>query len=50
MSALIQHEAFAEAAAEAGVYRDFELDAMHVDANEKIFDDDDMWKVYDAGN
>ncbi len=50
MSALIQHEAFAEAAAEAGSYRDFEFDAMHVDANEKIFDDDDMWRVYDSGD
>jgi len=49
MSAMIQHEAFAEAAAEGGTYRDFELDAMHVDDSEKIFDDDDMWKVYDAG-
>jgi alkylation response protein AidB-like acyl-CoA dehydrogenase len=49
MSALIQHEAFAEAAAEAGTYRDFELDAMHVDPNEKIYDDDDMWRVYDSG-
>jgi acyl-CoA dehydrogenase len=49
MSAMIQHEAFAEAAAEKGTYRDFELDAMHVDDTEKIFDDDDMWKVYDAG-
>lgn len=49
MSAMIQHEAFAEAAAEAGTYRDFELDAMHVDSSEKIFDDDDMWKLYDAG-
>ncbi|MCU0304124.1 MAG: acyl-CoA/acyl-ACP dehydrogenase [Thermoanaerobaculales bacterium] len=49
MSALIQHEAFAEAAAEAGTYRDFELDAMHADASEKIYDDDDMWRVYDSG-
>jgi alkylation response protein AidB-like acyl-CoA dehydrogenase len=49
MSAMIQHEAFAEAAAEGGAYRDFELDAMHTDDSEKIFDDDDMWKVYDAG-
>jgi len=50
MSAMIQHEAFAEAAAEKGTYRDFELDAMHVDGTEKIFDDDDMWRVYDAGD
>jgi len=50
MSALIQHEAFAEAAAEVGAYRDFELDAMHVDDTEKIYDDDDMWRVYDAGD
>ncbi len=50
MSAMIQHEAFAEAAAEGGSYRDFELDAMHVDDTEKIYDDDDMWRVYDAGD
>ena len=49
MSAMIQHEAFAEHAAERGQYRDFELDAMHADESEKIFDDDDMWKVYDSG-
>jgi len=49
MSAMIQHEAFAEAAAEGGSYRDFELDAMHVDDTGKIYDDD-MWRVYDAGN
>jgi hypothetical protein len=30
------------------MYRDWEQDAMHADASEKIFDDDDMWKVYDA--
>jgi alkylation response protein AidB-like acyl-CoA dehydrogenase len=49
MSAMIQHEAFAEFAAERGTYRDFELDAMHADDTEKVFDDDDMWAVYDAG-
>ena len=50
MSAMIQHEAFAEHAAERGLYRDFELDAMHADETEKIFDDDGMWKVYESGN
>jgi hypothetical protein len=49
MNAMIQHELFTEVAGEEGTYRDFELDAMHVDPNEKIFDDDDMWRVYDAG-
>ena len=34
--------------AERGLYRDFERDAMHADDSEKIFDDDDMWRVYDA--
>lgn len=50
MSAMVQHELFAEVAAEEGTYRDFELDAMHADRTEKIFDDDDMWRVYDAGD
>jgi alkylation response protein AidB-like acyl-CoA dehydrogenase len=49
MSAMIQHEAFAEHAAERGNYRDFELDAMHADESEKIYDDDDMWRVYESG-
>jgi alkylation response protein AidB-like acyl-CoA dehydrogenase len=49
MSAMIQHELFQELRAERGRYRDFEKDAMHDDAAEKIFDDDDMWSVYDKG-
>ncbi len=50
MSAMIQHETFAEFAAERGQYRDFERDAMHdADEFEKIYDDDDMWKVYESG-
>ena len=48
MSAMIQHEAFAEHAAERGLHRDFELDAMHADDSEKIYDDDDMWRVFDS--
>ena len=35
--------------AETGRYRDAEQDAMHVDESEKIYDDDDMWKVYESG-
>jgi alkylation response protein AidB-like acyl-CoA dehydrogenase len=48
MSSMIQHDLFAEFRAEHGRYRNTEQDAMHADDSEKIFDDDDMWKVYDA--
>lgn len=48
MSAMIQHDLYEELHAERGRYRDFERDAMHVDDTEKIFDDEDMWRVYDA--
>ncbi len=47
MSTMIQHDLYQEFRATRGRYRDFERDAMHDDASEKIFDDDDMWKVYD---
>src|SRR5512140_2667706 len=47
MSAMIQHDRYEEFHASRGRYRDFERDAMHADDSEKIFDDDDMWKVYD---
>ena len=47
MSAMIQHEAFAEFRGRRGQQRDIEQDAMHADDSEKIFDEDDMWKVYD---
>jgi hypothetical protein len=47
MSAMIQHELFDEYRAERGTYRDIEKDAMHADDSEKIFDDDDMWRVFD---
>ena len=47
MSAMIQHDLFAEFHAERGRYRNFESDAMHADETEKIFDDDDMWRVFD---
>ena len=49
MSAMIQHDLYEELQAEHGLYRDYEQDAMHVDETEKIFDDDDMWKVYEEG-
>ena len=48
MSAMIQHDLYEEFRAERGRYRDVERDAMHDDASEKIFDDDDMWKVYEG--
>ncbi len=47
MSAMIQHDLYQEFRARRGRYRDFERDAMHGDETEKIFDDEDMWKVYD---
>jgi len=47
MSAMVQHDLYDEFRSERGRYRDFEKDAMHADDSEKIFDDDDMWKVYD---
>ncbi len=49
MSAVVQHDLFEELQAERGRYRDFETDAMHADAPEKVFDDADMWRVYDEG-
>lgn len=47
MSAMIQHDLYDEFRARRGRYRDFEQDAMHADDSEKIFDDDDMWRVFD---
>jgi acyl-CoA dehydrogenase len=47
MSGMIQHDLYEEFHAQRGRYRDFERDAMHPDESEKIFDDDDMWKVFD---
>jgi alkylation response protein AidB-like acyl-CoA dehydrogenase len=48
MSAMIQHDLYQEFRARRGRYRDVEKDAMHADESEKIFDDDDMWRVYDS--
>jgi hypothetical protein len=47
MSAMIQHDYFEEFLEERQRYRDVEADAMHPDATEKVFDDADMWRVYD---
>jgi alkylation response protein AidB-like acyl-CoA dehydrogenase len=49
MSAMIQHDIFSEFRAEHGRYRNVEVDAMHADETEKIFDDDDMWRVFEEG-
>jgi len=49
MSAMIQHDYFEESLRERGRYRDLERDAMNPDDTEKIFDDADMWRVYDQG-
>ena len=48
MSAMIQHDYFEEFLQEKRRYRDVEEDAMHPDATEKVFDEADMWRVYDA--
>ena len=49
MSVMIQHDIFSEFRAERGRYRNVEVDAMHADETEKIFDDDDMWRVFEEG-
>lgn len=48
MCAMIQHDLYEEFRAARDRYRDYERDAMHADDSEKIFDEDDMWKVFDA--
>jgi alkylation response protein AidB-like acyl-CoA dehydrogenase len=50
MSAMIQHDYFEEFLAGKGRHRDIEQDAMHPDETEKVFDDADMWRVYDQGS
>ncbi len=48
MSAMIQHDLYRRVPRAAGAaIATSERDAMHADESEKIFDDDDMWKVYD---
>ena len=47
MSAMIQHDYFETFLEEKRRYRDVEEDAMHPDATEKVFDEADMWRVYD---
>lgn len=48
MSAMVQHDYFEEVLGEQR-YRDLEHDAMSPDEAEKVFDDADMWRVYDQG-
>ena len=46
MDQLVQHEYYGEVLAEKDIYRDTEEDAPNAAArNEKIFDDEGMWKV-----
>lgn len=47
MSAMVQHDIYEEFRTESGLYRDFERDAMNADESEKVFDDDDMWRVFE---
>jgi acyl-CoA dehydrogenase len=48
MSLMIQHDLFEELRAGRAQGRDIEGDAMHADDAEKVFDDDDMWRVFEA--
>ena len=50
MSLLIQHDYFEEFLKERGRFRDLEKDAMNPDETEKVFDEEDMWRVFDAGD
>jgi acyl-CoA dehydrogenase len=47
MSLMIQHDLFEEFEARGDRYRDIEADAMHADPEEKVFDEDDMWRGLD---
>jgi alkylation response protein AidB-like acyl-CoA dehydrogenase len=47
MSAMIQHDLYQEFREERGRYRDCEKDAMNADDSEKVYVDEDMWKVYE---
>ena len=48
MDALIQHEYYQEVLADSGKYREYEKDALNAgDEQEKIFDDEDMWRVHE---
>lgn len=48
MDLLIQHEFYKEVLGQGGKYRDYEGDAMNAhDDQEKIFDDEEMWRVFD---
>lgn len=49
MDALVQHEYYKEVLSEPDKYRDSEKDALNAGAEqEKIFDDEDMWKVHEV--
>ncbi len=48
MSLMIQHDYYEEFAKMHGLHRDVEKDAMNAaDESEKIFDDEDMWRVHE---
>lgn len=49
MDALIQHEYYKEVFDEGEKYRNIERDALNADDDqEKIFDDDEMWNVFES--
>lgn len=47
MSAMVQHDLFEELHAQRDDYRNIEKDAMSVADTEKVYDDDDMWRVFE---
>jgi hypothetical protein len=51
MDQLVQHEYFEELLGEQGGYRDSEMDALNAEqTQEKIFDDNAMWQVWEDGD
>ena len=49
MNLLIQHEYYDQVLSSAYNRRRMEKDAMKPDESERCFDDEDMWRVHDAG-
>lgn len=49
MSAMIQHDCYEEFLGGQDLFRDAEPDAMHPEAGEKVFNEADMWRLYEDG-
>jgi hypothetical protein len=43
---MVQHDIYESFRSESGLYRDFERDAINTDEEEKVFDNEDMWRVF----